>query len=785
MSRILAIILFAFFCYYQNIYAQNYILRGKVVKPDYTPVKDVKIYIDDYPPINVIKANGEFTITISKDPKTIQNVRIDKKDFEYKSHKYRDKETIPLEIIIDMPNNIITGRVVYRNSKGVINGSVVFKGTLLKDSVHTDKLGYFKAVVFGKADINELISRGIVINGKEISKEHARANNNSFVQIRLVEDPPPTLYTIAVMDKSKATLTNVKMIINKIDYYTDNQGFIKTNTPDLKNAEIEIEGFKITDKQFLDNNFVEITVEKSLLPPPTSNKEREAALQNDQGKETEKAKQDTIRTQYFNEISTITTDIERGRKIFEEQNKKITEGIGRLYAKVNSDTSMTPEQANQIQREIFTLERTFIENDNAYKKSKEQTEDLISKLKEAILEKDSLGKKLLSTEKEKKVVEAEKLAIEKAKAEAEANFKTKLLVSSSALVMLSVLLIIVYVFTSRLNRQKKEVEQTRNELIEKVAEIELKNKQLNQTLDELKRAQAQMVSSEKMASLGQLTAGIAHEINNPVNFTYAGALSLKTDFNDLIQLLEQYRQITTENVATALPAAKNIESQIAYPEIKHEIDELLLSVKRGAERTAEIVKSLRTFARLDEDTLKKSDIEENIDATLVMLQSQFKERIEIVKKYGKIPPIECFPGQLNQVFMNMLLNAIQAIDGNGKITISTAYPSPNANGKYHGKEAVEISIKDTGTGMSEEVKENIFEPFFTTKDVGVGSGLGLSISFGIIEKHKGEIKVFSEVGKGTEFLIILPVTSILQNTPKQVALNTANSTTNSNKIQQV
>jgi len=416
------------------------------------------------------------------------------------------------------------------------------------------------------------------------------------------------------------------------------------------------------------------------------------------------------------------------------------------------------------------LEKTLAENDASYERSKLQTQNLLSRLKEAILQKDSIGRQLLAAEKSKKLLELEKKKVEIERREEEANFKAKLWTVSSVSVMLAGLLLIVYIFSSRLRKQKKEVEKAKNELVEKVKEIEYKNVQLRTTLEDLKKAQAQLVSSEKMASLGQLTAGIAHEINNPVNFTYAGALSLKTDFNDLIQLLEQYRQITVENVATVLPLAKKVEKEISYPEIKHEIDELLVSVKRGAERTAEIVKSLRTFARLDEDTLKKVDIEENLDATLVMLNSQYKDRIEIVKQYGKIPPVECFPGQMNQVFMNILMNAIQATEGKGKIFISTAHPSQHTNGKY--KDAVEISIRDTGTGMSEEVKNNIFEPFFTTKDVGSGSGLGLSVSFGILEKHKGEIKVFSEAGKGAEFVIILPLNSLqMSNTTNQHLIN--------------
>ncbi len=782
MNRFFTIFIFIvsiFFC--QHTQAQNFILRGKVVRPDYTPVEKIKVFIENYEAVET-NEKGEFTISISKENTKPKNIRTGNKDgLVYRTHNYR-AENIPLEIMVDIQIKI-TGQVVYRNKiKGVLHGSIALKNVPVKDSTYTDTNGYFNMTLPIGLTINNLVNNTtIIVNGKEVKKEDIRLlSPNNFVHIRLEEDQPLTLFTIAVYDKNKSKnklLNGAKLSIDGTVYTIDNQGFLKINIPDLKNSVLELEGFKIVERQFSEKDkFMEIFVEKvaNTLPPPATKNSKDSTA----SQQTPKNTKDSISAKkYTEEISAIAADMESSGKLLEEKNRKISDNLEKLSSKVSNDTSMSPEQMNLIKKDIATLERTFVENDNAYKRSKEQTENLLSRLKEAIYQKDSLNKSItvIQAEQDSLKLQNEKIK-EEQKKEAE-GFRIRLIAISSVTAMLLVLSLVFYIFSKRINKQKKEVEKTRNQLVEKVQEIELKNRQLNQTLEELKKAQAQLVSSEKMASLGQLTAGIAHEINNPVNFTYAGALSLKTDFNELIQLLEQYRLISLDNVTTALPLAKEMEKKVAYPEIRYEIDELLVSVKRGAERTAEIVKSLRTFSRLDEDTLKKADVEENLDATLVMLNSQYKERIEIVKKYGKIPPIECFPGQLNQVFMNILLNAIQAIEGNGKIYISTSYPAAHANGKY--KDAVEISIRDTGTGMSAEVIQNIFEPFFTTKDVGMGSGLGLSVSFGIIEKHKGEIKVFSEVGKGAEFAIILPLNTIQANTSNQQYLATQKT---SNKI---
>jgi signal transduction histidine kinase len=295
-------------------------------------------------------------------------------------------------------------------------------------------------------------------------------------------------------------------------------------------------------------------------------------------------------------------------------------------------------------------------------------------------------------------------------------------------------------------RTTKVMEQKR--VIEKINhELNRQKDELQKTLENLKLTQSQLVQSEKMASLGQLVAGIAHEINNPVNFISAGVDSLSTNLEEIRQVLDIYHKITSANVSEKLKEIEEIKDKVEYKEAIRETNKLIESIKNGTKRTTEIIRGLRTFSRLDEDILKVADLHEGLDSTLILLHNKYKNRIEIIKNYGDIPLIECYPGQLNQVFMNILSNAIDAIDDKGTITINTSISN----------RTIQVSIKDTGQGIPEKIREKIFDPFFTTKGVGKGTGLGLSISQSIIEKHKGSINVKSEDGNGTEFIVILPV----------------------------
>ncbi|MFI5154486.1 MAG: sensor histidine kinase [Chitinophagales bacterium] len=279
------------------------------------------------------------------------------------------------------------------------------------------------------------------------------------------------------------------------------------------------------------------------------------------------------------------------------------------------------------------------------------------------------------------------------------------------------------------------------------------NEALNLSMEDLKSAQEQLIQAEKMASLGQLTAGIAHEINNPINFVSANTQPLKDDIAEIIEVLHQYEKVVDQkNLGKEFEEVEKLKKSSRLSEAIQEVKKLLSGMEEGARRTAEIVRGLRNFSRLDQNVFNKVNLNDSLESTLTLLHNSYKNRIEIVKDYADIPEVDCFPGQMNQVLMNILSNAIQAIPGQGKIVVKTQ----NLSG------LVRISVKDNGMGMPEEVRKKIFDPFFTTKEIGKGTGLGLYISYGIIEKHNGKIEVFSSVGEGSEFVITLPVTQTVK-----------------------
>ncbi|NEP86955.1 MAG: hypothetical protein F6K18_08965 [Okeania sp. SIO2C2] len=308
----------------------------------------------------------------------------------------------------------------------------------------------------------------------------------------------------------------------------------------------------------------------------------------------------------------------------------------------------------------------------------------------------------------------------------------------------------------------KERKQAENSLRESEAKLREQKQELQQTLKELQQTQAQMIQSEKMSSLGQMVAGVAHEINNPVNFIHGNIVYAKDYIQDLLNLIQLYQNYYPH-------PHQEIEAEIEAIELnflQEDLKKILKSMEVGTERIREIVKSLRIFSRCDEAEIKKVDIHEGIESTLMILQSHFKAKsqseypeIQIIKEYGQLPLIDCYPGQLNQVFMNILSNAIYAIKddqnsqkiefNSGCIRIKTQRISDNL---------VQICITDNGGGISEEVLSHLFDPFFTTKPVGKGTGLGLSISYQIIvEKHKGKLECHSRKEKYTEFMITIPI----------------------------
>ena len=314
----------------------------------------------------------------------------------------------------------------------------------------------------------------------------------------------------------------------------------------------------------------------------------------------------------------------------------------------------------------------------------------------------------------------------------------------------------------RISLENEKIITEQNVMLEKnvearTRELRQTNTELTTTLTQLRDTQTQLIESEKMASLGQLTAGIAHEINNPINFVSSNIRPLRRDIDDLIQIVDAYSEIQGPLEGNALVEKlreiDDLKEDLDLDYIKTELGILLKGMEDGAHRTVEIVKGLKMFARVDDSDLNMVDINEGIESTLVILNYQMGTSIELVKDLGNIPNIEGYGGKLNQVFMNILTNSIYVIQNDPKNTNPTIWVKT----WLKDTDNVCISIRDNGSGMSPEVKAKIFEPFFTTKQVGDGTGLGLSIVFKIIEVHSGHIAVNTEVNKGTEFVITLPI----------------------------
>lgn len=338
-----------------------------------------------------------------------------------------------------------------------------------------------------------------------------------------------------------------------------------------------------------------------------------------------------------------------------------------------------------------------------------------------------------------------------------------------------------------LKRSKTEYRELVETLEAKVSartkELNQKNQALSQYLRTLQQTQQQLIQAEKMSSLGQLVAGIAHEINNPINFIYGNLPFINQYAADLLKLIELYQQEYSPPSPKIQAAIENIDLDFVCEDLPN----ILCSTKTGAVRIREIVQSLQSFSRLDQAELKAVDIHAGLESTLLLLENRLKSRgdfvgINVIKEYGNLPLVECYPSNLNQVFMNILTNAIDALaEVDSKVTnhklprcdrealLLTAGNLPEATINYQfpqicirtaviNADWIQIDITDNGSGMSEVVLTHLFDPFFTTKPVGKGTGLGMSVSYQIIvEQHSGQMKCISQLGQGTTFKITLPI----------------------------
>ncbi len=278
------------------------------------------------------------------------------------------------------------------------------------------------------------------------------------------------------------------------------------------------------------------------------------------------------------------------------------------------------------------------------------------------------------------------------------------------------------------------------------AALQTEKKAQQELIKKLAEAHSQLLQSEKMASIGQLAAGVAHEINNPIGFVSSNLGTLQRYMQDMLKALTAYENIEAQLPVETRAALAEMKQQVDIAYMRKDVGNLLSESMDGLQRVKRIVQDLKDFSHMEKQEKQWANLEQGLDSTLNIVWNELKYKADVIKEYAGIPQIECIPAQLNQVFMNLLMNAVQAIDGHGRITVRTGVDGDN----------VWVEIEDSGKGIKPEHLSRIFDPFFTTKPVGSGTGLGLSLSYNIVQEHGGRIEVKSELGKGSVFRVVLP-----------------------------
>lgn len=698
---------------------QEILLHGKVVFDDGRPAVHIEFQIDNLRPFSTDR-KGQFGSMVSASFTGPRQVRLLNDKLSVVNWFY-DTDQQLLQITIRASQQNIVGRVITRTGDPIGNATITIETQGIEAGIGvSDENGYFTFPI--PADIKPSPQTIIKINQVALNADDIKISlndrQNYFLHLYYQPTATDAMYAVVVYDSKKNMQSNARVLYNKQEFTADAKGIIYVPLSGLQDMQkLKVAGSVITER-----NFSTPLKRISLYTTPANIK-------------------GTVDTgqaymQYFDEI---TRSLEGNRTEIEKYNTLITNEMEKLTKRFSTDNNIHPEEARRYLVRMEALEQLLLKNHDLMTSGNEYTRRALMRLKDAIAAKDSLSQ---ITHQQIAKLADKNAELDRANKRIESDTQFKLMIAAGLIALFVGMSLAIGYFYKRTVRQKEQ--------------LEITNTELRTTLAALKKTQAQLVQQDRMTSLGQMAAGIAHEINNPINFIYAGADSLRRNFVDLKQLLTIYRNPSLHN-GSKQHAIEQWEKAHNADILLDESEELVASLKRGATRTFEIVQGLRSFARIDEENLiKLTDIEESLDNVLMLLSGQFANRIQIERHYGHIPKVECYPARLNQALLNLLVNAIESIDNQGSIFITTNYPAKGRHVPADMQDAVAITIADTGRGISQKHLPHIFDPFFTTKEVGDGVGLGLSIALGIVKEHGGNIVAKSHEGKGSQFLIILP-----------------------------